>query len=125
MYPHTMPIDINECVEMSDDCSRAEPVPTCINLEGTYRCSCDDHSGYRLNGTACEGMATVNDFSYMDLYVDSSSPITQILMSVKKGCISVLSCVSIHQVPTIAPVLKDLCSIQQTKQPVMVDAINN
>ena len=52
-------LDIDECLEMSDNCSRSELAPAkCINQAGSFRCSCDDHSGYRLStdGTTCEGI---------------------------------------------------------------------
>ena len=56
-----MSIDINECIEMSDTCNMTGPVPAdCINLQGSYRCTCDKHSGYHLSadGTTCEGIVS-------------------------------------------------------------------
>ena len=51
--------DIDECSEGIDECSRSGPTPArCINTEGSYRCTCDEHVGYRLapDGTTCEGI---------------------------------------------------------------------
>lgn len=51
--------DIDECAEMIDDCNSSGPAPAeCINLDGSYECSCQQHRGYRLSsdGTTCEGM---------------------------------------------------------------------
>ena len=51
-------IDIDECQEGTDECSRSVPAPaTCINEEGSYRCSCANYVGYRLSpdGRSCEG----------------------------------------------------------------------
>ena len=51
--------DIDECREMSDNCVRTGPSPAaeCINTEGSYECSCRQHTGYKLSsdGTTCEG----------------------------------------------------------------------
>ena len=53
-------IDINECIRGTDNCSRSDPAPaTCINGMGgyKYRCSCDDHLGFRLAAdySSCTG----------------------------------------------------------------------
>ena len=52
--------DVDECVEMSDDCNKTGLAPAeCINVEGGYECSCRQHGGgYRLSsdGTTCEGI---------------------------------------------------------------------
>ena len=50
-------VDINECTEMMDNCNTTDPAAQCVNLEGSYQCSCDKHVGYRLSsdGTTCEG----------------------------------------------------------------------
>ena len=53
-------IDINECIRGTDNCSRSDQAPaTCINGMGgyKYRCSCDDHLGFRLaaDNSSCTG----------------------------------------------------------------------
>ena len=52
-------LDVDECDEMSDKCNKTESAPaTCINNEGSYRCSCDQRTGYVLSsdGKSCQGM---------------------------------------------------------------------
>lgn len=56
----SLSIDTDECIEMSDSCNRSGCVPAdCINLQGSYQCTCDHNSGYHLSldGTTCEGRA--------------------------------------------------------------------
>lgn len=44
-------LDVNECVEETDDCNATED---CVNTEGDYRCVCAD--GYEMNeDQVCEG----------------------------------------------------------------------
>ena len=45
-------IDIDECVEMLDDC---HVNANCTNTEGSYNCTCQP-PGYIGNGTFCEGL---------------------------------------------------------------------
>ena len=42
--------DINECADKADNCHADAK---CINMIGTYNCSCND--GYSGNGFHCEG----------------------------------------------------------------------
>ena len=42
--------DIDECTEESDNCHHNA---TCNNTDGSFNCTCN--SGYRGNGTFCEG----------------------------------------------------------------------
>ena len=60
LYKH--PVDVDECSKGIDSCSNSELTPArCINTEGSYRCTCDEHVGYRLasNGTTCEGILSM------------------------------------------------------------------
>ena len=48
--------DIDECADGTHNCIMEGPAPAeCINTPGSFICSCDQHLGYQLQNSRCEG----------------------------------------------------------------------